>query len=261
MSIVTLTTDWASGDFYIAQLKGALLQACPHVTIIDITHHIQTFNSIQAAFVLRNACNNFPQGTIHLLGVNSEPSPKNKMIALQANHQFYIGVDDGVFSLALDDEPQAIVELPEVTTMAGFRALPLFVYATQQLATGKTIDSLGKSYELKKDIRTNANYDENTISGIVVYIDAFGNVISNITHDLFEHVGRGRAFEIMVQNNYNRITQLCDYYDDVPIGNLLALFNSFDLLEIAMNQVNFAQLESLDTRSSIRIKFFDDRLF
>ena len=261
MPLVTLTTDWASGDYYTAQLKGAIMNACPNVTIVDITHHIQAFNSIQAAFILRNACSTFPAGTIHLLGVNSEPSKINKMVAIEVNEQFYVGVDDGVFSLALDDEPENVVELPEVKSMSGFRALPLFVYAAQELSSGKSITNLGKACELKKDIRTNANYDESGISGIVSYVDVFGNVISNISHDLFEKVGRGRAFEITVQSNHNQITQISDFYDDVPVGNLVAIFNSFDLLEIAMNQVDFAKLESLDTRSSIRIKFFDDRLF
>ena len=263
MAIVTLTTDWASGDYYTALLKGAILQSCQNVTIIDITHHIQPFNSIQAAFIMRNACPTFPAGSIHLLGVNSEPSPNNKMVAIQVNEHFYVGVDDGVFSLALDEEPIHVIEMPEIdaTEMAGFRALPLFVYATKELSDGKGITNIGKSCELKKGIRTNANYDESSISGIVTYVDVFGNVISNVTHDLFEKIGRGRAFEITVQNNYNRITQISNYYDDVPMGSLVAIFNSFDLLEIAMNQVNFAKLESLDTRSSIRIKFFDDRLF
>lgn len=261
MPIVTLTTDWASGDYYIAQLKGAILQANPNVTIVDITHHIQTYNGIQAAFILRNACTTYPSGTIHLLGVNSEPSAKNKMIAVQASDQFFVGVNDGVFSLVLDDKPQHVIELPEVKTMAGFRALPLFAYAVQELSVGKSITSLGKPCDFRQDVRTNANYDEKSISGIVAYVDVFGNAISNITHELFAKVGRGRAFEITVQNKYNVISQISNYYDDVPVGSLVAIFNSFDLLEIALYQDNLAQLESLDTRSSIRIEFFDDRLF
>ncbi|MDR1056080.1 MAG: SAM-dependent chlorinase/fluorinase [Prevotellaceae bacterium] len=261
MPIVTLTTDWSSGDYYIAQLKGAILQTCPNVTIVDITHYIQPFNSIQAGFILRNTYNAFPLGTIHLLGVNSEPSPRNKMVAIHVNGHFFVGINDGVFSLALDDTPDYIIELPDVDAMPGFRALPLFVYATQELSASKSITGLGKPCELKKDIRTNANYDDTGISGIVAYIDVFGNAISNITRELFEKVGRGRAFEITVQSNHNRITHISEYYDDVPMGSLIAIFNSFDLLEIAMNQVNFAKLENLDTYSSIRIKFLNDRLF
>lgn len=255
MPIVTLTTDWGNGDYYLGLLKGRILACCPTVVFADITHHIQPFNTLQAAFVLRNAYGQFPQGSIHLVGVNSEPSPVNTLSALKVNQQYFIGTNDGMFSLLFDDEPDEMVNLADSGTSNGFRSLDLFATAVTTAEKREPLASIGTPCAMKRELTGKPTYDENTISGLVLYVDTYGNVITNITRELFERVRRGRTFEILVQSNFTKITQVSNYYDDVRYGKLLAIFNSLGLLELAINRGNIAQLESLDTKSSIRVKF------
>lgn len=280
MRIVTLTTDWATGDFYIAsrnndtlpdiypigdhyaaQLKGLLLQTAPTAVIIDISHRIQAFNVLQAAFVLRSAYHFYPQGTIHLVGVGSEPSPKNRLVLAQYGGQYFVGSNDGLFSTVFEGEPDLTIELPLIDQPHGYRALPAFALAVKSIVEGRDLLLLGKPCVMKRDVPTNATYDEGGISGTVVFIDCFGNLITNVSRELFDMVGKNRSFKLFVQNAKPCIDRISSYYDDVPMDCHVALFNSSDLLEIAKRNNNLAQLENVDTRSTVRITFDGTRLF
>ena len=99
--------------------------------------------------------------------------------------------------------------------------------------------------------------DETTINGSVVYIDSFRNAITNISRELFDQIRKGRPFDIFIQSNYYKINRLNKNYHDSSTGELLALFNSLGLLEIAINSGNAADLLNLSINSVVRIKFYD----
>lgn len=257
MPIVTLTTDWGSGDHYLGRLKGRILSSAPNAVFTDITHHVQPFNTLQAAFILRSIYSCYPKGSIHIVGVNSEPSPKNPIVVIRAEGHFFIGPNDGMFSIVLDEEPDEVVLLSSDEKQSGFRALEMLTVASECICKQRPLSSIGVEVALKKEHVGKAAYNEDSISGYVSYIDSFGNAITNISKELFFRVGQGRRFEILVQNNFNKIEEISSYYDDVRAGNMLAIFNSFNLLELAMNQANISQLENLENKSSIRVKFYD----
>ena len=257
MPIVTLTTDWGSGDYYLGRLKGRILSSATDVVFADITHHVQPFNTLQAAYILRNTYACYPKGSIHVVGVNSEPSPSNPITAMWAEDHFFIGPNDGMFSIVLDDEPDGIVLLNSEEKRSGFRALEIIAAAIKCICNRQPLTSIGIETTLKREHIGKAAYNEDSISGLVNYIDSFGNAITNITKELFFRVGQGRRFEILVQSNFNKIEEISNHYDDVRSGRMLAIFNSFDLLELAINKGNMAQLESLENKSSIRVKFYD----
>ncbi len=110
-----------------------------------------------------------------------------------------------------------------------------------------------KKYQERIPLR--AAIDKSVITGSVIYIDSFRNAITNITRDLFDRIGAGRPFEILPQNNYYIIKRLNNYYHETAPGEILAIFNSVDLLEIAINKGNAADLLNLTTNSSVRVKF------
>ena len=112
---------------------------------------------------------------------------------------------------------------------------------------------LVKKYQERIPLR--AAIDKSGITGSVIYIDSFRNAITNITRDLFDRIGEGRAFEIYPQNNYYIITRLNNFYHETAPGEILAIFNSVGLLEIAISKGNAADLLNLSTNSSVRIKF------
>ena len=257
MPIVTLTTDWGNGDYYIGRLKGRILSCCPTATFADITHGIQPFNTLHAAFVIRHTYSSFPEGSIHLIGVNSEPSPANTITAVSVNSHYFIGSNDGMFSLIFDEEADEVIQLTPTEKTNGFKALELFTKAVKCICEQEPLSSIGLPTGIKKELTGKPVYDKDSISGLVIYIDALGNAITNISRELFMRVGKGRRFEILVQNNFTKIERISAHYDDVKYGSLVAIFNSFDMLEMAINRGNIAQLESLDTKSSIRVKFYD----
>src|SRR3989338_5913938 len=103
MPIITLTTDLGSSDFYVGALKGAILSQLADVTLVDITHNIPLYNFSKAAFIVRNCYKDFPQGTIHIIGVNPEIDAETAHVAIFYNGHYFIGADNGMFSLIFED--------------------------------------------------------------------------------------------------------------------------------------------------------------
>jgi S-adenosyl-L-methionine hydrolase (adenosine-forming) len=258
MPIVTLTSDWIHDDYYAGAIKGKLLSSCPDLTVVDITHKIPPFNTARAAFVLKNSFRNFPAGSIHLICVNTEPSAAESILAISCEGHFFIGNDNGIFGLIFKETAGPIVELPLPGKPGSFSSLDVLVKAASQLGSGKDILSLGTPREnFSKSVPRRATIEENVIIGSVIYIDSYQNAITNITRDLYERIGRGRKFEIALQSNHYKLSRINQTYSETSTGELLVLFNSLGLLEVAINKGNAAELLSLTTSSVVRIRFFD----
>ena len=258
MPTVTLTTDWIQEDYYVGAIKGKLTASCPDLKIIDITHSIPPFNTARAAFVIKNSFHHFPEGTIHLIFVNAEPSKDETILAIEYKGHYFIGNDNGIFGLIFRDEPSAIAELPVKSSNQSFLSLEVYTGAACHLASHGTIEGLGRSREsFNRSVPRRATIEQDIINGSVIHIDSYQNAITNITKELFERIGNGRQFEIALQSNYYKITRINQTYTETSVGELLALFNSLNLLEIAINKGNASELLNLTTSSTIRIKFFN----
>lgn len=256
MSIVTLTTDWNKDDYYSGSLKGKILGLCDRVRIVDISHKVPPFNISHAAFILRNSYQHFPPGSIHIIGVNTEGSEEIPYLLVEYKKHFFIGTDNGIFGLLFSEEPDRIISLRTRGERQSFSSFSIFAETACKIASGEKPESLGKVVrEFKRRIPIRAAIEKNVLTGSVIYIDSFRNAITNISKDLFDRVGEGRDFEIFVQSNHYVIKKINRYYHETPPGEILALFNSVGLLEIAMNQGNAADLLGLSTNSGIRVKF------
>ncbi len=256
MSIVTLTTDWKSDDYYAGALKGKILSRCPGIQIVDISHQVPSFNISHAAFILRNSFHNFPPGSIHIIGVNTEGSVDMPFLLVEYKKHFFLGTDNGIFGLLFSEEPGKVIALKAPKEMHSFTSFSVFADAACSIARGEKPESLGNPVkEFRQRIPIRAAIDKNVLNGSVIYIDSFRNAITNISRDLFERVGGDRDFEIFVQSNHYVIRKINRFYHETPPGEILALFNSVGLLEIAMNNGNVADLLGLSTNSSVRVKF------
>ncbi len=256
MPIITLTSDWGQKDHYAGAVKGAILSKMPEVTIVDISHQIPPFEIEQAAFVLKNAWHDFPAGTVHIIGVNTEESDKFGHTVVEKEGHFFIGTDNGLFSLLFDEKPDRIVELniTQDSDFFTFSTRDRFVKAAIHLASGKNIDALGSTRDkLVEKFLLRPVVDDHVIKGHVIYIDQYENIITNISRSLFREIGKNRTFTIVFRT-YS-ISKLSQSYTDVAPGEILALFDSSGLLEIAMNQGNAAGLLGLDYKDMIRIEF------
>ncbi len=262
MAIVTLTTDWGLRDHFLASVKGSLLKSIQGVQIIDVSHEIDPFATYQASFVLKSAFPNFPDGTIHIIGVNSDASIDQPHIAVKCHNQYFIGADNGIFSMMFEDSPMEIVELEIIqdSDKYTFSSKDVFIKAAKHLSEDKDIMELGNKRESIRKAMTFApviEMDSNTITiiGKVVYIDRYENAITNISEELFEEYVDGKNFMINF-HSFDNITEISKSYLDVPAGEICVLFDSNNLMEISMNQGNASSLLGLaiDTRVRINIQ-------
>ena len=207
MPIITLTTDFGTKDHFVGAIKGTIYSELPDARIVDISHQITPFNITETAYVLRNAYKSFPEGSIHIIGVDSELNEDNKHIALKLDGHFFICPDNGLISLLTSEiQPEKIVEInihDRIET--SFPVLDVFVKVACHIARGGTLEIIGKlitSYKKIKELQPTVSEDKNSISGNIIYIDNYGNSITNISKKLFNDIGKGRSFEI-VANNYS----------------------------------------------------------
>jgi S-adenosyl-L-methionine hydrolase (adenosine-forming) len=256
MPIITLTTDWGTKDHYTGAVKGALLSLMPDAKIVDITHEIPTFDIGPASFVIRNSFRSFPEGTIHVLGINTEASTETPhTIALYEGH-YFIGADNGIFSLIFDHRPEKIIELDimQDSDYFTFSTRDVFVKAAYLICKGEKIESLGfEKKSLLELIPLKPVVEQNAIKGNVIYIDAYENAITNISEELFHEICKGKKFTISFRG-YD-IDVLSKAYKDVDPGEKLALFGSSGYLEIAINTGNASSLLGLKLKDSVRIDF------
>jgi len=257
MSIITLTSDWGLKDHYLASVKGAFLRSIPEVTLIDISHQIPPFDLNQASFILKSAYKNFPEGTIHIVGVNTEASIEMPHVLIKYNKHYFIGADNGVFALMFDETPELIIELDIIQTSNrfSFSTKDVFVQAAMHLIEGNDIMLLGEKREsLTNKISFKPVIETNLIKGKVIYIDSYQNVITNITEDSFKEVVKGREFKILLRAGSYEITNISKSYMDVSEGELLALFDSENYLEISINKGKASGLLGLGIDDVIRIE-------
>lgn len=252
MGIITLTTDSGYKDFYVAVIKGTVLQQLPSIQIIDINHQITPFDIQQSAFVLGNAYHAFPKGTVHFLGVSASPGWQQPLIAMEADGHFFVGGDNGIFSL-MNIRPTKIVTL---TKGADQRSGTVLANAACHLALGKPIEELGP---VKESLYERSMFrpvsEPDVLRGTVIYIDNFGNVISNISKEVFEQTRAGRKFQINLKKSDYILDSISRSYNDVPEGEKLALFGNSGNLEISINKGNASGLLNLRLNDPLRIEF------
>jgi S-adenosylmethionine hydrolase len=275
MSIITLTTDFGTKDHFVGAVKGTIYSELPDARIVDISHHISPFNITETAYILKNAYKSFPEGSIHIIGVDSELNTENKHIALELDNHYFICPDNGVISLlASEIKPEKIVEInihDRVET--SFPVLDVFVKVACHIVRGGTLEVIGKIIpEFKKmiELQPTISTANNVISGNIIYVDNYGNSISNITKKIFQEVGKGREFEVSA-NKYTFSKIHTKYSDIVDFtlpkeqrqkdGSKLAIFNSANYLEIAMYRSNLNtvggawSLLGLNYRDVITVRF------
>lgn len=251
MPVITLTTEWRPDDIYNGIIKGKLCSLCPGATIIDNANSIPPFNISHASFVVRNTFLNYPSGSIHIICVHSEAVKDEEYLAVRSKGHYFIGTDNGIFFLILNSEPDEIVRIDRSGSKD---ELDLYAKTAAQIFSGKELSQIGRPIEkISERLPIRATLDKDIIIGSIIFIDSYGNAISNITREIFYRVFKGKEFRILIQSNKNFTDHISETYGDAPAGELLARFNTLDLLEISINGENVSELLSLDVGSTIRV--------
>ena len=256
MAIITLTTDFGLKDHYVGSVKGAILNQISDAIIIDISHQIEKFNIQDAAFILKETYPSFPKKTVHIIGLLTEYKNTGGYVAVENGGHFFIGADNGIFSLLFDEAPLKIIEIPVDSKInLSFPVRDIFVRFACKLANGVDIESIGKAkQDLLQRLPFRATSMGNIIRGSIVFVDSYGNVITNIDRSLFEQIGKGQAFIIELARG-NQIERLSHEYNEVSEGEILALFNASGHLEIAMRNGKISSMLNLKLNDSITIRF------
>ena len=275
MAIVTLTTDFGNKDHSVSVIKAALIHQISDLTIIDISHQISPYNPSETAYILKNAFRAFPKGSIHIVGVESEWTPENIHIAIEFEGHFFIGADNGILSMVLENlKATKIVEINiHKSIVTSFPVLDVFVSVAAHIARNGALEVIGKPIVKIKEL-TNinpvVNREGNQIIGSVIYIDNYGNLVTNIKKTYFEEIRKTRNFTIFARtvkfkNIYKGYSEAIDF--NLPKnkrdedGKKLALFNSANHLELAVYKSNpqtvggASSLFGLDYRDPVTIKF------
>jgi S-adenosylmethionine hydrolase len=282
MSIITLTTDYGLKDHFVGALKGKILTEFPSATIVDISHEIDHFNTAEASYIIGASYFSFPKGTVHLIGVDAELNQENQHIAIEWNEHFFVCADNGILSILTQAVlPQKMVAI-NIHDKLNFDAtdLDVFVAVACHLAKGGLLNVIGKEIHALKqltDLKPMVADDKNAIKGYVIYIDHFGNVVTNISKQLFLEVAKMRDFEIPLLQKKNQkksspIRKIFSKYSDIALdkkfnikdfeGDKLAVFNEAGFLEIAIFRSNpnslgsAASLLGLGFRDVIVVNFF-----
>lgn len=257
MSIITLTTDWHNDDFYVGAIKGRIFTRCPNAHIVDITHKIEGYKSAHAAFILRGTYPYFPEGTIHLLCTNGEVTPARLPVCICHKGHMFVGSDSSAFRVLFDEKPDKVIILdPNQFHISTFSELSIFTEAACMLANGTEPDDLGT--DITDDysvLKLSPSCTTDSISGSVIYIDSYKNIITDISRKQFDSICNNRRFEIVVKNETYKITHISKTYSEVRTGELLALFNSLGLLEIAMRDAYLASLANIECNNPVLVRF------
>lgn len=267
MSIITLTTDFGHKDYFVGALKGKILSELKEATLIDISHSIDLFNTLEASYCIEAAYSSFPKGTIHIIGVDSERVGDTQHIALQWDDHFFICADNGILNALLQKkvaQKMVAINIHE-RLQSNASDMDVFVAVACHIARGGLLNVIGKDIsELKpvNAVNSTVSNDLKTLKGQIIYIDSFGNCVTNVSQKQFIEVARNRKFEIQIKNK--KLSRIHKNYSDFPVaenkqlkdfeGDFLALFNENGFLEIAIYKSNPKTVGSASTLLGIKFR-------
>ena len=269
MSIITLITDFGNKDHFVAKIKGDIYSSFEKAKIVDISNNVSPFNIMEAAYILENTYISFPENSVHIIDVDSEKTIEKKHIVVYLDNHFFISADNGILSILCQNiNPEKIFEITIHNESNQIdSSSKIFSEVACHLAKGGKPELIGKEItEIKsvKNLKPFVNEDQSQIVSSVIYIDNFGNVVTNLERNVFEEIRKGRSFEISVRNYkfkkiYNKYTDIVNY--NVPLnqrndeGKGMVVFNSSDFLQISIYRSN---PQNVGTASSLMgLKIYD----
>ncbi|MBW2266571.1 MAG: SAM-dependent chlorinase/fluorinase [Deltaproteobacteria bacterium] len=245
--IITLLTDFGLKDEFVGVMKGAIASIATRAHVIDITHNITSHNIMQAALTLYSAFKYFPKGSTHVIVVDPGVGGKRKIICLKAAGHYFIAPDNGVLGLVIKHEK--VEEIYAVTNEEYFLApvsetfhgRDIFAPVSAHLSKGIDVSCLGERLRLEDlatlDLPVATFSSDGKLTGQIISIDHFGNLITNIDRNMFGQLApKEGAKDLVIHIAKRKIHGVSQSYDTVSIGAPVAIFGSKNLLEISLNQ-------------------------
>ncbi|MEM9859633.1 MAG: SAM-dependent chlorinase/fluorinase [Bacteroidota bacterium] len=255
MAVITLLSDFGEKDHYSAAVKAKILAVNPNITIVDISHNIRPCDIAHGAFVLKAVYQDFPEGTVHIIAVDTVGKPHDSYYAAELNNHYFIGTDNGFIGLVSDKTPRFQVDINSIKPVdTTFPTKDIFAPAAAKLASNTAIQDLGKPLtELKRMLNRHLKANKSLISGHIIRVDNYGNLISNIDQSTFNILSKQKTYNITFgRENARRINTSINQVD---AGDIFVIFNELGYLEIGINQGKASDLLGLNYDSPVMIKF------
>ncbi len=258
--IITLTTDFGASSPYVAQMKGAMLSISPVANIVDVAHSIRPQNVLEGAIVLTDTAWHFPVGTIHVAVVDPGVGSERAIVAALVEGHWFIAPDNGLLTGVV--EGREVSELRTVSNTSlwredisrTFHGRDIMGPVAAHLSLGAKCEEIGPPCERIEMLDWPvATMTECSLTGQVVFVDSFGNLITNIHRPQFDAWSAGKACTVSVDKQ--TIGAISQTYADYPSGSAIALFSSSDRLEVAVVNGNASESLVLEIGSIVRIEF------
>jgi S-adenosylmethionine hydrolase len=258
--IITLTTDFGDRDPFVATMKGRILDRLPSARIIDVTHQISTYWPAEAGFWLSRAYPYFPAGTVHIAVVDPGVGTSRHIVGVQVDDHIFLAPDNGLLSLVLRrakasrihrlDVKHALERFRLSTPSSTFHGRDLFAPIAAELAAGRaTLEDIGPPTDSVLEVAVaSTEQSADGIHGVVITVDHFGNLITDIDESLI------RGLQRPAVTIDGRQIPLRRTYGDVQPGDLLALINSFGVVEIAVAQGSAAAVLGLSRGTPVSVR-------
>ncbi len=240
VSVISLITDFGQNDNFVGVIKGVILSINPNAKIVDICHEVKPHDILTGAFLLKSSFKYFPKGSLHLVVVDPGVGSERKNLLVKTKDYFFIAPDNGVLSLALKD--QVSLKIIEITnknyflkpTSDTFHGRDIFAPTAAYLSKGEDFSKFGKRIKSIKELRLpQVKITSKGLIGEIIYIDRFGNLVSNIGKEILGRFIKNKKFKIFIKNK--TIDKLSHSYTEGTYLKPLALIDSFNYLEIALN--------------------------
>jgi len=262
-SIVTLTSDFGLQDHFVGTMKGVMIDINPDVKFVDISHAVQPFDVFDGALTIAQAYPYFPTGTVHLVIVDPGVGTTRRPIVVSSKKYLFVAPDNGVLSLVYDHEPELSVRAITADRYFleplshTFHGRDIFSPIAAHLSKGVDPASLGE--EVNDYVRFSAPKPElganRTLRGVVLKVDRFGNLITNITPEDAPGLFQAEALPFKLSVGKREITQIRAAYADGAPGEVFAILGSMGFLEIAANRAAASKLAEATRGSDVTIFF------
>lgn len=254
MAVITLTSDMGTRDHYVAGMKAILISELGNVPIVDISHDIQKFNIASASFILNAVYRDFPEGSIHIVSLNNHDYIEEEapFVLVEIDGHFFVGPNNGLFSLLSDQVSNAVALKSDMVTSPEKEVL---VPAAIALTRGLELTEIGEPIEkINRMLHRTVKKTADQLIGAVIYVDDYGNLVTNIQYKHFENFDDDRKF--YVEFGRERITEISLTYGTAKSGgDCVVLFNDAGFLEIAINRGRAAELLGLRYDSPVVVSF------
>jgi S-adenosylmethionine hydrolase len=258
--LITLTTDFGSVDHFTGTMKGVIHGIAPRARIVDITHEVQPFEITDAAFVISQAYAYFPKKTIHVVVVDPGVGSARRPLLVEMAGQYFIAPDNGVLSMIFAREPAKVRHITAEKYFLSpvsrtFHGRDIFAPVAAHLAAGVKTAQFGKRIEdhLRLNIGKPTRTGKRNWTGVVLKVDYFGNLITNLHIDEFLDV-RTRPFELNV--GLEKLTRLALTFSEGSQGELFVIVGSSGFIEVVANQASAAKALGCSAGSPVELTLF-----